>query len=96
MHRICGKCDGYMDERMVHDCIRGITDNINRLHSNLNLLLKTKDEKFWEGFDACWEMVINSLDSQDSNEIAKFSVFQFIEDFKEHLVEEAELYKKDA
>lgn len=54
-----------------------------------------KSEAFWEGFDACLEMVLNSLCSQESNEIAKFTVWDFIEDFKEHLIEEAELYKKD-
>lgn len=53
------------------------------------------NKSFWEGFDACLEMVINSLDSQDSNEIARFSVWDFIEDFKAHLLEEAELYRTD-
>ena len=52
-------------------------------------------KSYWEGFDACLMMVLNSLDNQESNEIAKFSVWEFIEDFKEHLIEEAELYKKD-
>ncbi len=54
-----------------------------------------KDFMFWEGFDACLEMVFNSLDNYDSNELAKFSVYDFIEDFREHLIEESELYKKD-
>lgn len=58
--------------------------------------LKTiQDNSFREGFDAAIVMVLNSLDSQDSNEIAKFSVWEFIEDFKQHLLEEAELYKTD-
>lgn len=53
------------------------------------------DQQFWEGFEACLEMVLNSLDNQESNEIAKMTVWDFIEDFKAHLVEEADLYKKD-
>jgi hypothetical protein len=56
---------------------------------------KKGDIIFWEGFDAAIEMVLNSLDSQDSNIIAKFSVWDFIEDFKAHIIEEAELHKKD-
>lgn len=55
----------------------------------------TEDDYFWSGFDACLEMVINSLDNQESNEIAKISPWDFIEHFKEHIVYEAELYKKD-
>lgn len=57
--------------------------------------VKKLDEYFWEGFDACLEMVLNSLGSQENNKIAKFTVWDFIEDFKEHLIEEAELYKTD-
>jgi hypothetical protein len=53
------------------------------------------DISFWEGFDACLEMVLNSLDNQESNEIAKFTVWDFIEDFKQQIIEEADLYKKD-
>lgn len=56
---------------------------------------KAFNKQFWDGFDACLEMVFNSLDSQDSNEIARFSVWEFIEDFKHHLFEEAQLYKTD-
>lgn len=37
--QICFKCDGLIHPNVFHDCIRGLTDNINRLHNNLNLLL---------------------------------------------------------
>lgn len=55
----------------------------------------TEDKYFWEGFDSCLEMVINSLDNQESNELAKMSIWDFIEYFKENLIYEADLYKKD-
>ena len=53
------------------------------------------DTSFWEGFDAALDMVINALDNYDSNELAPLSVFDFVEKFKEDVVEEAELYKRD-
>ena len=34
--QICFNCDGVIEPIMIHNCIRGITENINRLHSNLN------------------------------------------------------------
>ena len=56
---------------------------------------KSFDIAMWNGFDACLEMVLNSLDTQESNEIAKFTVWDFISYFREHLIEQANLYKKD-
>lgn len=56
---------------------------------------RDEDIIFWEGFDAAILLVINSLDSQESNEIAKMSTWKFIEDFKDHLLEEVQLYKTD-
>lgn len=53
------------------------------------------DKSFWEGFEACLMMVLNSLDSQEGNEISKFTVWDFIEDFKQHIIEEADLYRND-
>lgn len=50
---------------------------------------------FWEGFDSAINMVMNSLDNYDSNELAKLSVWDFIEQLKEDLIEEADLYKAD-
>ncbi len=74
--------DNFGEEEMTHEEI-------------VQQIKKLQEESFWEGFDACLEMVLNSLDSQESNEIAKFTVWEFIEDFKEHLIENANLYKKD-
>lgn len=60
----------------------------------IDVVNQALSQQFWNGFDACLEMVLNSLDNQESNEIAKFTVWDFIEDFKAHLIEEADLYKK--
>jgi hypothetical protein len=57
--------------------------------------MKDKDISFWEGFDACWEMVLNLLDQQESNVIAKMNVWDFIENFREQIDDEAEAFKKD-
>lgn len=56
---------------------------------------KDKDEYFWEGFEAALEIVENSLLNYDSNELAKYSVWDFIEKFKDDLAEETGLYKTD-
>ena len=38
-NHVCYNCDGVIESvNLVHNCIRGITDNINRLHCNMNLL----------------------------------------------------------
>lgn len=50
---------------------------------------------FWEGFDAAINMVINMVDMYDSNELARLSVFDFVEKIKEDIIEEAERCKKD-
>lgn len=50
---------------------------------------------FWEGFDSAVDMAINLLDTYDSNELAPLSVFDFVEKFKDDLLNECELYKKD-
>lgn len=63
--------------------------------SQLVEIHKIANNCFWDGFDSCLDLVLNSLDTQESNEIAKMSVWEFIEDFKQHLIEEAELYKTD-
>ena len=42
---------------------------------------------YWEGFDACLEMVINIFDSTADALPKEF--------LKEEIIEEAELYKKD-
>ena len=49
----------------------------------------TRDE-FWEGFEACLEMVLNSIRQGDffqDDETANL--------FAEEIIDEAELYKKD-
>lgn len=38
--QICFQCDGIIEERITHSCIRGLTDNINRLHHNSNGYIK--------------------------------------------------------
>lgn len=49
---------------------------------------KAWDNNWWEGFDACLEMVLNHLDNCDE-------VTGFRECLKESIIKEAELYKKD-
>lgn len=61
----------------------------------IKLWNKRTDKKFGEGFDAAIEMVINSLDQYDSNELATMSVWDFIEKLKDDIIEEAEAYKND-
>jgi hypothetical protein len=41
-----------------------------------------------EGWKAAIEMVIDKLDFYDSNELAKLSVYEFIEKFKDNLHEQ--------
>lgn len=45
------------------------------------------DNGFWEGFDACLEMVLNHLDNCDPNTLAII--------LRDDIEEEADLYKKD-
>jgi hypothetical protein len=54
-----------------------------------------RDINFWEGFEAAVDMITNSLDQYDSNELATMSVWDFIEKLKDDIIEEVELYKKD-
>lgn len=61
----------------------------------LNNLQEKANEKFWNGFDACFQMVINSLDNYESNDLATMNCWDLIEKIKEDLTEEQELYKKD-
>lgn len=42
--QICCNCDGVIKDNLFHSCIRGLTENINRLHSNMNLLMKEKSD----------------------------------------------------
>lgn len=81
-----------------------MSTNARRIVLDLNDMTELKcgtcgqldaDIYFEQGFDACLEMVINYLNTQESNEIAKMTVWDFIEYFKEHIVYEADLYKKD-
>ncbi len=37
---ICFNCDAVIDNSEAHNCIKGITKNINRLHSSVNKLLE--------------------------------------------------------
>ena len=53
------------------------------------------DKQFWRGFDACLEMVLSLLDQYESNELAKLSVYEFIEKFRDDICEESSLHKKD-
>ncbi len=87
---ICFNCDGlmeYPEAPFTHSCTKGITANINRLHNNVNLLLRNKDEKFWEGFDACLEIILNHLDNADPH--------IWTDLLKSQISLIAELYKKD-
>lgn len=40
--QICFNCDAVMEPMAAHNCIKGITENINRLHSNMNSLMVKK------------------------------------------------------
>lgn len=42
--QICFNCDGVMQPNINHNCIRGITENINQLHSNLNTLMVKRSD----------------------------------------------------
>lgn len=58
-----------------------------------NQVEKMKVDAFWNGFDACYHMVINLLNNHD--EKALFTVHNFISKFKAQLGENTESYKKD-
>jgi len=58
-------------------------------------MIIVEDKGFWQGFDAAIEMVMNTLDQYESNELAKLCVFSFIEQFREDISEEVRLYKKE-
>jgi hypothetical protein len=53
--------------------------------------INDEEKAYRAGFHACFEMVLDSLDSYDSNKLAKFSVWDFIERLREDLIN---LYKK--
>ncbi len=35
---ICGQCDGLIENPLIHNCIRGLTENINNLRHMINEL----------------------------------------------------------
>lgn len=37
---LCARCNLSLNENMDHDCIRGITENINALHRKIDFLLE--------------------------------------------------------
>lgn len=92
-HEICFNCDGFVEPNMVHSCIKGLKDNLNRLHSNINLLLHyrlvERDKSYWEGFDACLEMIKNYFENCDHIALDQWS--SIVDDINEA----ADLYKKD-
>ena len=55
------------------------------------------DQHFWEGFEACLDLVLNSLSNmkEEDDGILNFSTGDFFKYVEEQLIEEAELYKKD-
>lgn len=55
---------------------------------------RTLAENFWDGFDIHFELVLRLLESYDSNELAKYSVWDFIEVFKNALTEKAAELKR--
>lgn len=46
-----------------------------------------KDLMFWQGFDTCLDMVLNTIDNSDMNTLPLV--------LREEIIYEAELYKKD-
>lgn len=67
--QLCFNCNNVIEPNILHNCIKGITDNINRLHSNINLLLHhrlvERDKSYWEGFDDCIKQVMALLETAD-------------------------------
>lgn len=41
---ICWNCDGVIENNIVHNCIRGITENINRLSTQIKELKQKKTD----------------------------------------------------
>jgi hypothetical protein len=37
---ICAQCDGTIHENIVHSCVRGLTENLNRFRHDMIVLLK--------------------------------------------------------
>lgn len=64
-----------------------VTRELIKCQKAFNELQDEVDLSFWEGFDACLEMVFNTVDNALYEEQRQ--------DFKDELLEEAELYKKD-
>lgn len=42
MTQVCFNCDGVMENAVAHNCIRGLTENINRINLNLDKLIVKK------------------------------------------------------
>lgn len=40
MVSICCACDGVIQEGMIHNCIRGLADKIDKLQKDIDKLLK--------------------------------------------------------
>ena len=45
---LCYQCDDVVEEGIEHNCMRGLTKNINHLHRKMDLLLEVlKNELMW-------------------------------------------------
>jgi hypothetical protein len=42
---MCGQCAGIIQDGVDHSCIQGLTENIHRVHHNLNLVLNKLNEQ---------------------------------------------------
>lgn len=71
----------------------GSHSGCNKDQNSVIKLWNNRNHDFCEGFDACLEMVFNSLNEYDDKSL--FTVHKFITEFKDHLEYEAELYKTD-
>ncbi|HMH11128.1 MAG TPA: hypothetical protein VK553_10480 [Candidatus Nitrosopolaris rasttigaisensis] len=57
-------------------------------------VMKTLRGIFWDGFDSFLILAINLLDNYESDELATMNCLELIEQIKQDLHEEAELYKQ--
>ena len=55
----------------------------------------TEEGEFWRGFETAFKLIDFILINYESNELAKISVWEFIEKLREDLRKEKEFFKGD-
>lgn len=84
--------EGQASMTEIKEICKKVTDKVfNEMRGGLDTIgvygAKCADEGFWEGFDACLQMVLNHLDNTDPHTLPII--------LRDDILEEAELYKKD-